>query len=98
MESADHIDVLRRDGVRLVEVADPPVSLAVRATDVDAAWTMYIEPDRRRVVAGAHPADTTVAGPASDLYRYLWNRTDATTLDVRGDLAVLALWRSHATI
>jgi hypothetical protein len=99
--AADGIDellngFLSRSRGRLV--ADPPVSLAVRATDVDAAWTMHIEPDRRRVVAGARPADTTVAGRASDLYLFLWNRTDAATLDVRGDPAVLALWRSHATI
>ncbi|HEU4421101.1 MAG TPA: maleylpyruvate isomerase family mycothiol-dependent enzyme [Pilimelia sp.] len=99
--AADGIDellngFLSRSRGRLV--ADPPVSLAVRATDVDAAWTMHIEPDRRRVAAGAHPADATVAGSASDLYLFLWNRADATTLDVQGDRAVLALWRSRATI
>jgi len=85
-----------RPGGRLV--ADPPRSIALRATDTDAAWTVHLEPDGRRVVRDAEPADLTVAGPASDLYLLLWNRRDATSLAVDGDPGLLDLWRSHATI
>jgi uncharacterized protein (TIGR03083 family) len=79
-------------------VADPPRSLAIRATDADAAWTAYIEPGGRRFVRGAEPADLTVAGPASDLYLLLWNRREAAGLAVDGDPRVLDLWRSNARV
>jgi uncharacterized protein (TIGR03083 family) len=79
-------------------VADPPRTVAVQATDVDAAWTVHIEPDRRRVVAGRQAADLTVTGSASDLYYLLWNRCDTARLDVRGDDTILDLWRHAATI
>lgn len=80
--------------------ADPPVSLVLRATDADAAWTVQLTADGRRVVDGEHPADVTVAGPASDLYLMLWNRADAVAdpLEVRGNAAVLDLWRDRATV
>jgi uncharacterized protein (TIGR03083 family) len=79
-------------------VADPAVSMAVAATDADAAWTMNIGPDSRRAVAGAGPADLTVAGPAAHLYLLLWNRRGTEGLDVQGDRAVLELWRERARI
>jgi uncharacterized protein (TIGR03083 family) len=85
-----------RPGGRLV--ADPPRSMALRATDTAAAWTVYLEPDGRRFVRGAEPADLTVAGSASDLYLLLWNRRDPAGLAVDGDPGVLDLWRSRATI
>src|SRR6266568_1840821 len=79
-------------------VADPPRSLAVRATDVDAAWTVHIEPQTRRVTAGLAPADLTVAGPASRLYLLLWNRRDESGLAIDGDPGVLDVWRSAARV
>jgi len=85
-----------RPGGRLV--ADPPRSMALRATDTDAAWTVHLEPAGRRFIRGAEPADLTVTGPAGDLYLLLWNRRDATGLAVDGDPGVLDLWRSRATI
>lgn len=99
--AADGIDELLRGFFgrsRSRLVADPPVSMAVAATDVDAAWTMHIGPQRRQITAGRHPADLTVAGPARDLYLLLWNRADADGLQLHGDPAVLHLWRSLATI
>lgn len=85
-----------RPGGRLV--ADPPVSMALVPTDIDAAWTFYIEPSGRRLVAGEQPAQLTIVGPASELYLLLWNRTGAERLELRGDRAVLDLWRTRATI
>ncbi|GGS78369.1 hypothetical protein GCM10010156_41320 [Planobispora rosea] len=80
-------------------VADPPVSLAVRATDRAASWTIRVEPDGRTVTPGARDdADCVISGPAAELYLLLWNRADAGGLDVRGDRDVLALWREKARI
>ncbi|GIH92280.1 maleylpyruvate isomerase family mycothiol-dependent enzyme [Planobispora siamensis] len=99
--AADGVDELfdgflpRRRG-RLV--ADPPISLAVRATDHPTAWTIRVEPDGRAVTSGAHDADCVVSGPARELYLMLWNRGGAEALDVRGDRSVLDLWREKAVI
>lgn len=79
-------------------VADPPMSMAIVATDIDAAWTVHIEPDTRRIVSGQRPADLTLAGTASNLYLLLWNRAGAERVDMRGDPAVLELWRTRATV
>jgi uncharacterized protein (TIGR03083 family) len=99
--AADGIDELfngffsRRRG-RLV--ADPTRSLAVVATDADAAWTMTIGPDSRTVVAGRQPADLTLTGPATALYLLLWNRGRPGGLELDGDRAVLDLWRERANV
>jgi uncharacterized protein (TIGR03083 family) len=79
-------------------VADPPVRLAVAASDVELAWTMHIEPDGRRVVPGRHPAELTVSGPANDLYLLFWNRRGLDGVLAEGDLGILELWRSKATV
>jgi uncharacterized protein (TIGR03083 family) len=47
--------------------------------------------------AGDH-ADCTVRGAASDVYLALWNRLPLTSLEVRGDAAVLDLWRQRALV
>jgi uncharacterized protein (TIGR03083 family) len=99
--AADGIDelltgILSRPGGTLV--ADPPVSLAVAATDIDAAWTVRIEPDHIQVLAGRNLADLTVTGPADDLYLLLWNRGDTRHCDVRGSIDVLDLWNARARI
>ncbi|GIH78016.1 maleylpyruvate isomerase family mycothiol-dependent enzyme [Planobispora longispora] len=80
-------------------VADPPVSLAVRATDQPAAWTIRVEPEGRTIAPGVRDdADCVVSGPATGLYLLLWNRVDADGLDVHGDRDVLALWREKARV
>jgi uncharacterized protein (TIGR03083 family) len=99
--AADGIDELLsgffgRPGGRLV--ADRPLSMALVPTDIDAAWTFYIEPSGRRLVAGEQPAGLTIVGPASELYLLLWNRNGTERLELRGDGAVLDLWRTRATI
>lgn len=104
--AADGIDellagFLARPGGRLV--ADPPVSLAVRAVDADLERTVVIRPDGRQILPGFGPADASVTGPADRLYLLLWNRLpadhDATEgLRVRGERDVLTLWRNNATV
>jgi uncharacterized protein (TIGR03083 family) len=79
-------------------VADPPVRLAIVATDTGDAWTMTIGPDSRSTVRERTEADTTVAGLASDLYLLLWNRRDSAGFDIDGDSGVLDLWQERARI
>jgi len=79
-------------------VSDPPVSLAVRATDADTDWTIHIGPSGREVTRGVARGDCIVEAPASDLYLLLWNRRTADGLKVAGDAKVLDLWRSKATV
>ena len=79
-------------------MADPPLSMALVPTDIDARWTCSIAPTGHRVVTGEMPAQLTVAGPASTLYLLLWNRSGTESLELRGDAAVLDLWRTRATI
>jgi uncharacterized protein (TIGR03083 family) len=106
--AADGVDellgMLARPRGRLV--ADPPVSLAVRPTDlapgavdgVADGWTMDIGPDARQLHREVRDADCTVSGPSDTLYRLLWNRIDRSEVLVIGDEQVLDLWRSRATV
>ena len=73
--------------------ADPPATLAVRCTDVDASWLLRMDADGVTTTAGTSSDDAgaacTVSGTADDLYLALWNRTGADDLAVEGDRAVL---------
>jgi uncharacterized protein (TIGR03083 family) len=73
--------------------ADPPASLAVRCTDVDASWLLHMDDDgvttMRTTSGGDAGAACAVSGTAGDLYLALWNRTGAESLTVVGDRAVL---------
>lgn len=79
-------------------VADPPVSIALCATDSDAAWTVAIDPAGHHVVAGQRAATLTLTGPACELYLLLWNRSGVERLDVQGDLHAWDRWRTQASI
>jgi uncharacterized protein (TIGR03083 family) len=78
----------------------PACAFALAATDADRAWYVRVEP------RGVHPSyescavDATVRGSASDLYRFVWNRLDASAaeLHVTGDPAALATWRKAVRI
>lgn len=81
-------------------VADPPVSLGLQATDADddTAWTIAVGASSREVNRGVARGTCVVSAPASDLYQFLWNRRDATGLEVSGDKRVLDLWRAKAKV
>ncbi|HEY3870209.1 MAG TPA: maleylpyruvate isomerase family mycothiol-dependent enzyme [Actinocrinis sp.] len=79
-------------------VADPPTSLGVSATDAEAEWTLLIGRDSRTAIPERREADCLLRGPARDLYLLLWNRAGVEGIEVRGDSAVLDLWRSKAGI
>jgi uncharacterized protein (TIGR03083 family) len=94
--SADGIDELlmlfvpRRSAQRR---ADPPVTLAVRCTDVDASWLVRLDADGVAAAATTGSDDTgatcTLRGTAGDLYLALWNRADPVGLDLEGEGDVL---------
>lgn len=80
--------------------ADPALTLGIRATDArpDDAWTVVIGPQGRDVSRGEARGDCVIAGTASDVYQFLWNRRDQDAVQVDGDPAVLAVWREKARI
>jgi uncharacterized protein (TIGR03083 family) len=76
--------------------------LHVRTADTGDNWT--IEPCDNRLVPhrGAPRQETacTVTGPASDLYRFLWNRCDtaSTGVTVTGDQDALICWKAAVQV
>ena len=81
-------------------VADPALTLGLRATDAnpDDAWSVAIGPDGRDVTRGEAAGNCTVSGTASDLYQFLWNRRPRDAMTIDGDAAVLDLWQEKARI
>ena len=79
--------------------ADPPLTMAIAATDHDRGWSVHIGPDRRTGAHGAAAdADLTISGTASDLYLLLWNRGDEARVALDGDRGLLDMWREKATV
>ncbi|MGD2051069.1 MAG: maleylpyruvate isomerase family mycothiol-dependent enzyme [Acidimicrobiia bacterium] len=75
-----------------------PVVIQVRATDSGDEWSL---------LAGAGPistphrgarADCRVEGRACDLYAFLWNRRDATGIEVGGDATLMDWWRERVRV
>jgi uncharacterized protein (TIGR03083 family) len=89
---------LRADGTR---------SLTVRAADTGNAWQVRLANGASTVArcdntgdASGGAGDCLLAGPAADLYAYLWNRSDAgaAAVTITGDPAVLDVWRSSVRV
>jgi uncharacterized protein (TIGR03083 family) len=86
--------------------ADHDGSILVRTTDTGHAWHVGAEDGRlqaRRDSGGSDSASQTactVTGPASSVYLFLWNRSDAAQAGVTidGDPAFLGLWQSSVRI
>ncbi|UQI46544.1 maleylpyruvate isomerase family mycothiol-dependent enzyme [Streptomyces sp. HU2014] len=60
-----------------------------RRTDGPGEWTVSFDGDDVRTAGGAGPRDVEVAGTASDLLLFLWQRIPAERLDVTGDRRAL---------
>jgi uncharacterized protein (TIGR03083 family) len=81
-------------------------SMLVRTTDTGHAWYVGTEDGRiqaRRESGGsdsADPAACTVVGPASGVYLFMWNRSDAaqTDITISGDPGFLDLWQSSVRV
>lgn len=82
--------------------SETPVTLQVIAADTPGAWHVAIGPEppatERTSGRDGAPADCTVRGPASDVYRALWNRGGLDPLAISGDTAVLELFRETVKI
>ena len=89
----------------------PGGGLRVRATDTGHAWYVGTEGGRlqtRREPRGSAPAGSgpagpaacTVVGPASGVYLFLWNRSDAAQagVTISGDAGFLDLWQSSVRV
>jgi uncharacterized protein (TIGR03083 family) len=77
--------------------------LRMLATDTGDAWLVEAQQGRlepRRDADGSEEARCTVSGPASGLYLYLWNRTDAARsgVTVTGDPGLLYAWQSSVRV
>lgn len=77
--------------------------LRMLATDTGDAWLVEAQQGRllpRRDPDGSEEAGCTVSGPASGLYLYLWNRTDAARsgVIVTGDPGLLSAWQSSVRV
>jgi len=73
-------------------------TLAFEATDIDAARTFTMLPERVDVTNQTDGADVTARGTASDLLLFLWGRVPPTALDVRGDESLLDRWQERVKI
>ena len=76
----------------------PLGSLGFHATDGAgslAHWRVAAAPGTFAVSRDPGPADCDVTGSAAGLYLLLWNRRDASGLDVRGEASLLAKFREH---
>ena len=76
----------------------PPGVLGIHADDgtgATAHWRVVSAPGQLAVAREAGPADCDVTGSAAGLYLLLWNRGDASGLQVRGDPGTLAAFRTH---
>lgn len=77
-------------------------TIHLHATDPDLGeageWLVTLG-DEGLTVEHAHAkGDVAVRGPASDLFLLLWNRVDASGLQVFGDAGLLDRWRAAVTV
>lgn len=77
---------------------DPARTLAVLPTDVDDGWLLTMGPERLTTTRSRDDGDCSVAGAASDLYLYFWNRRGTDSLRIHGDDTILAAWREQARV
>ncbi|MEL5959493.1 maleylpyruvate isomerase family mycothiol-dependent enzyme [Streptomyces sp. CLV115] len=80
-----------------------PRSLRVRATDVDACWTVHLSPDPPRTARtdGAPeegPVDCELTASAEELYLTLWNRLPLAAITVTGDAEPARIWRENSAV
>ena len=68
--------------------ADPPATLAVRCTDVDASWQLRMDPDGVTTMTARHEQAPTPAPPARSAGRPTISTWRCGTAQVRDDLAV----------
>ncbi|MEY2432372.1 MAG: hypothetical protein QOC92_2097 [Acidimicrobiaceae bacterium] len=98
--AADGVDELlcgfvTRPGGRLE--SDVPRALLVQTADTGDEWLVRIS-DTVETERSGGAADCMLRGSASDVHLLLWNRSDTSAVDVKGDASLLDLWRDSVTI
>ncbi|MFI6516582.1 maleylpyruvate isomerase family mycothiol-dependent enzyme [Spirillospora sp. NPDC050679] len=75
-------------------------TLGFAATDVNASWTVRLEPEGFTWREGGGAAEVTVRGSVSDLYLLLWGRLRPgdPRLEVAGDAGLLAHWAENSAM
>jgi len=96
--AADGVDErLNVDLARRLEGVEAPSlggSICLICSDQADAWSVEVHRGRYQVRPGRRPADAAVVAPASDLFRFSWNRPTARPLQVTGRLAVVEAWQA----
>jgi uncharacterized protein (TIGR03083 family) len=64
----------------------------LHATDAESEWLIDLSAEAPVAERGHAKCDTSVRGPASDIYLWLWNRLSPTTLEILGSAAVIDAW------
>jgi uncharacterized protein (TIGR03083 family) len=79
--------------------ADPPASVALVASDADAAWTIRFHAGGHQTSAGKdQPVRLFVKAEARDLYLLLWNRIELDRLTTKGNDSLWDHWRNNAKV
>ena len=77
---------------RIIRKSPPPGTgerYRFRQTDGSGVWSIAFDPDGTRTLADDEPADVELAGTASDLMLFLWNRIPGEPLKTSGSTEVL---------
>lgn len=98
--AADGIDELVRGFAARQKADGVPRELLVRSADTEDVWRFtwssegWIRTRRYRAGEETGPADCVLAGPASGVYLFLWNRCAAADADIAitGDHGILRTW------
>lgn len=77
---------------------EEPTTVAVRATDVDAAWHLTITREVPVVERVAGDAAATISGPVQQLYLALWNRAPLDDLQIDGERTLIDRWPELAAV
>lgn len=73
-------------------------TMAVQASDVGDHWLVTMGPDGIDTERRDGPADLRLTGRAADVYRAMWNRGIAPTIEIVGDESVLRTWSGSHTV
>lgn len=68
-------------------------SICLVCSDAPAAWVVEVDRGRLRWRHGRGPADTALVGRASEVFLFTWDRLDARSFSVTGDLEVAEAWQ-----
>lgn len=69
-----------------------PRTLGIHTTDTDAHWRLAISAEPVVTDRTDEATDTTVRGPAAEVYQALWNRLPLDAVDVSGDQGLPGDW------